>query len=230
MGQTQSDARLAARLLRGGVSLRHVRRALRELRDHRADLESRLVEQGRDRDSAAGEASQLLGDREALVAQMLARPELQSRVRRFAWLWFLVAPLPLVGVVGLIKVAFVVTSLEAVGLVSSQEVTSNLHPLTITVRVLLQWVAPAAVGLLLCHAAARRLVPAIWPVCTMAIVALTSSAISYVVAAAPGRNAVTTLGFGAHPLDWQRAIVLFCALAISYLLLRRAQLRNPGNA
>ena len=80
----RADARLAEQLLHGGVGLRHVRRTLREVRDHREDVQERLVALGRDPVSAALEARQVLGEQEYLVAQMTARPELRSRVRRFA--------------------------------------------------------------------------------------------------------------------------------------------------
>ncbi len=229
----QADAHLARRLLRGGVGLRHVRRTLRELRDHRADLVDRMVEQGQDRAAATCEARQLLGDRDALAAQMIARPELRSRARRFAWLLFVLGPMPMVAVMVFAAVAIVVivaVALEGVGLISTREIGSNPHQFTIPVRVLLQWMAPVLVGLLLCRAAARRLMPAIWPVCAMAIVALTSSATNYLVTASPGREALTTFSFALYRVDWQRAVVLFCALGIAYLLLLRVQLRKLGHA
>jgi hypothetical protein len=235
-----ADAHLARRLLRGGVGLRHVRRTLRELRDHRADLVHRMVEQGQDHAAATCEARQLLGDRDALAAQMIARPELRSRARRFAWLLFVLGPMPMVAVMAFAAVAIVVMAagaLEGVGLISTWVNGSNLHPPTITItiaaitiRVLLQWVAPVLVGLLLCRAAARRLMPAIWPLCAMAIVALTSSATIFIMTPSPGGNALVWLLFAPNRVDWQRAVVLFCALGIAYLLLLHVQLRNPAHA
>ena len=231
-----ADAHLARRLLRGGVGLRHVRRTLRELRDHRADLVDRMVEQGQDHAAATCEANQLLGDRDVLAAQMIARPELRSRVRRFAWLLFVLGPMPMIAVTAYAVAAIgvgVVVALESVGLISTREISlnlSNLHPLTIAVRVLLQWVAPVLVGLLLCRAAARRLMPAVWPVCAMAIVALTSGATWFFMTASPDGKPLVWLSLASNRIDWQRAVVLFCALGIAYLLLLRVQLRNPSHA
>ena len=233
-----ADAHLARRLLRGGVGLRHVRRTLRELRDHRADLVDRMVEQGQDHAAATCEARQLLGDRDALAAQMIARPELRSRARRFAWLLFVLGPIPMIAVMTFAVPAIgvmVAVALEGVGLISTREFGSNLHPFTITIadisfRVLLQWVAPVLVGLLLCRAAARRLMPAIWPVCAMAIIALTSSATSFFMTTSPGGKALAWLSFALPRVDWQRGVVLFCALGIAYLLLLRVQLRKPAHA
>lgn len=228
-----ADTHLARRLLRGGVGLRHVRRTLRELRDHRADLVDRMVEQGQDHAAATSEAHQLLGDRDALAAQMIARPELRSRARRFAWLLFVLGPIPMIAVMALAGViigVIVAVALESVGLISTRESYPNLHPVTIAVRVLLQWVAPVLVGLLLCRAAARRLMPAIWPVCAMAIVALTSSASNYFVTDSPGGKALTMLSFTLHRADWERAVVLFCVLGIAYLLLLRMQPWKPARA
>ena len=233
-----ADAHLARRLLRGGVGLRHVRRTLRELRDHHADLVERMVGQGQDHAAATCEARQLLGDRDALAAQMIARPELRSRARRFAWLLFVLGPMPMVAVMAFAVVVIVVmvaVALEGMGLISTREYGSNLHPFIITiadisVRVLLQWVAPVLVGLLLCRAAARRLMPAIWPVCAMAIVALNSSATNFFMTASPDGKALGWLSFTSNRVDWQRAVVLFCALGIAYLLLLRVQLRKPAHA
>jgi hypothetical protein len=235
-----ADALLARRLLRGGVGLQRVRRTLRELRDHRADLVDRMVAQGQDHAAATCEARQLLGDRDALAEQMIARPELRSRVRRFAWLLFVLGPMPMVAVMAFAAVAIVVmaaVALEGVGLISTWENGSNLHPPTITITiaaitisVLLQWVAPVLVALVLCRAAARRLMPAIWPVCAMAIVALTSGATRFFMTASPDGKPLVWLSLASNRIDWQRAVVLFCALGIAYLLLLRAQLRNPAHA
>jgi hypothetical protein len=231
-----ADALLARRLLRGGVGLQRVRRTLRELRDHRADLVDRMVEQGQDHAAATSEARQLLGDRDALAAQMIARPELRSRTRRFAWLLFVLGPMPMIAATAYVVAAIGVgvgVALESVGLISTREISanlSNLHPLTIAVRVLLQWVAPVLVGLVLCRAAARRLMPAIWPVCALAIVALTSSATTFFMTSSPGGKVLTWLALSTNRVDWPRAVVLFCALGIAYLLLLRVQLRKPDHA
>ena len=64
----------------------------------------------------------------------------------------------------------------------------------------------------------------------MAIVALTSGATHYFVAESPGGKAPATFILASTQVDWQRAVVLFCALGIAYLLLLRVQPRNPAHA
>ncbi len=221
-----ADAHLARRLLRGGVGLRHVRRTLRELRDHRADLVDRMVERGQDHAAATCEARQLLGDRDALAAQMIARPELRSRARRFAWLLFVLGPLPMVLVAGLMALLAATAIVELTGVGFLEAAASNTDLATIIIRLLLQWVAPTGVGLLLCCVATRRMVLAIWPVCATAIIALVSSSTRYFVSAVPGSKSANIHFFGGSFIEWQRAILVFCALGIAYLLLRRAQLRT----
>jgi hypothetical protein len=226
-----ADSALAGRLLRGGVALRHVRRTLRELRDHREDLVEKSRSCGRDREAALKEARGLLGNGDALAEQMIARPELRSRVRRLAWLLFLLAPVPLVCVMGLLLTAASVGVGVVVGVTPgfphAWVSPAAAEKLALAgVPLLLQWVAPLVVGWQLCRMAARRCMPTFWPVCAMAIVAF-SSGMSYF-----GKTGeVTTLTFGISTrfmtpwTDLVRISVLFCVLGVVYLRLRASQ---PG--
>ncbi|HUG72607.1 MAG TPA: permease prefix domain 1-containing protein [Steroidobacteraceae bacterium] len=219
----RAEARLAQRLLRGGVGLRHVRRTLRELRDHREDIVERMVNQGHDRAAARHEAHRLLGDPDSLVAQMTVRPELRSRARRFAWLLFVLGPMPMVCALGLLATLAAMVTLEGIGLATG-DYSADVE--LSTYMAMLQWVAPAAAGLLLCWAAVRREVAAIWPVCAVVIVALSSGAINY-----HDSGSMATLAFGLYPFDEQRAVVLFFVLGLAYLLLRgRLSRPRPNNA
>jgi hypothetical protein len=220
----RTEARLAQQLLRGGVGLRHVRRTLRELRDHRADLVDRLLAAGHERSVAERDARALLGDQDALVAQMIARPELRSRARRFAWLLFVLGPLPMVVLLSLLAILVGAVLFEGADRLLDLHL-SETQEVALT-RMLFLWMAPAAVGLLLCHAAVRRAVPAIWPVCANAIVALTAS-LTHVT----GTTRVTGIHFGIWPdLGQARVSALFVLLGVAYLLLRRAQLRRMEDA
>jgi hypothetical protein len=96
------------------------------------------------------------------------------------------------------------------------------------VPLLLQWVAPLAVGLQLCRMAAWRCMPAFWPVCAMAIVAFSSGMGYY------GKTGeVSTLMFGITPASMielsgvVRIVSLFCLLGLAYLRLRANQ---PGRS
>lgn len=223
MGEEQQDKHtdtgLATQLLSGGVGLRHVRRTLRELRDHREDLVQRMVGQGADPAAAGREAQGMLGDQRVLIAQMIARPELRSRARRFAWLLFVVGPVPMVFAVVLLLIlalAGMGVVLKAMGYPLFGRNDPDLE--IIFTKLVFQWVAPAIVGTLLCRAAIRRQMPAIWPAYALAMVAL-GSACTYIA----GVDRVTGIYIGWHPQQpgMMRAVTLFCACSVAYLLMRR---------
>jgi hypothetical protein len=216
----QADRRMAERLLRGGVGLRHVRRTLRELRDHRADLVARLMEQGYDQDSAARDARIELGDREQLATQMLSRPELRSRARRFALLVFLLGPVPMVCAGGLLALLAMEGILLAFGLTSPDARPTEVE--MSAVRVMLQWTVPVIVGLFLCRTAARRRLSDFWPACAIVLVALSSAATRFQAVVPPAGRPVTTLSFG-PPFDLPRTVLLATALGLTYLLMVRAE-------
>jgi hypothetical protein len=211
-----ADARLAGELLRGGVGLRYVRRALRELRDHRRDLEEHLMARGYDHATAASEAREMLGDLEHLVAQMSARPELRSRVRRFAWLLFVVGPLPMICVTGLLAILVAQLILMGSGVTLEHDAALEMT----LVRACLQWVAPLTVGLLLCRVAARRRMPPTWPICAISIAAAASGAIHYAT-----MGTMKTLFIAPYPTDPGRVATMLVALGLAYLAFRGRESR-----
>lgn len=83
---------LREKLLKAGIAPRHVRRYLRELDDHLADLTAAEREAGYDTADAAARARARLGEDGELAAAMLARPEFKSWAARWPWLIFGVAP------------------------------------------------------------------------------------------------------------------------------------------
>jgi hypothetical protein len=102
---------LGERLLHAGVAPRHVRRYLRELRDHYDDAIQEKLREGADRATAEESASKRLGEPDHLVESALAQPELLSWSRRWPWAVYIVAPLLL------FPAAFVATIFAMVGLV-----------------------------------------------------------------------------------------------------------------
>ena len=108
--QPQQFESLGERLLRSGIAPRHVRRYLRELRDHYDDAIQEELRKGADRAAAEESASKRLGEADHLVESALARPELLSWSRRWPWVVYIVAPLLL------FPAAFVATILAMVGL------------------------------------------------------------------------------------------------------------------
>jgi hypothetical protein len=151
----RADQRLAERLLRGGVRLRHVRRTLRELRDHRRDLVDRMMDAGQECVVAEREARAQLGDRDMLAAQMIARPELRSRARRFAWILFVLGPLPMIMLLAVLSILAGAALFEGPDSLWDPPVPGTLE--VALTRMLFLWVAPGTVGLLLCRAQLRGL-------------------------------------------------------------------------
>ena len=113
--QPQQLETLGERLLRSGIAPRHVRRYLRELRDHYDDAIQEELRKGAGRVAAEESAAKRLGEPDHLVQSALARPELLSWSRRWPWAVYIVAPLLL------FPVAFVATILVMVGLTPSTE-------------------------------------------------------------------------------------------------------------
>jgi hypothetical protein len=88
---------LGEELLRAGVAPRHVRRYLRELTDHLADLTEAQRAAGHGEEDARLRARALLGGNGELAAAMLAEPRLRSWAARAPWLVFgLLPPLTIV--------------------------------------------------------------------------------------------------------------------------------------
>ncbi len=101
---------LGERLLRSGIAPRHVRRYLRELKDHYNDAMQEELGKGADRATAEESAAKRLGEADHLVASALARPELLSWSRRWPWAVYGFGPLII------FPAAFVATILAMVGL------------------------------------------------------------------------------------------------------------------
>jgi hypothetical protein len=171
--------------------------------------------------AALREARHMLGDRAVLAAQMIARPELRSRARRFAWLLFGLAPLPLFVVAGILAMFAGAAVLEVAGFLGAPPLTAKQAMLL--GRPLLLWIVPCGVGLLLCWLAVRHWVGVAWPLCAVAIVAWCS-----------GLTTVTEnmIGFGMLPRfrsalpEYLRIVTLFGGLGATCLWWRHAQMRR----
>src|SRR4051812_35129133 len=83
---------LRERLLRGGISPRHVRRYLRELAEHHEDALQAELGKGIDLVAAREAAWARLGTEESLAQSVLERPELRSKAARFPALVFGLGP------------------------------------------------------------------------------------------------------------------------------------------
>lgn len=90
---SQPFSELRERLLRAGVAPRHVRRYLRELSDHLADLTAEEERAGRNLADARAAALARLGTIDDLALAMIEQPQFQSWSARVPWLVFTLAPL-----------------------------------------------------------------------------------------------------------------------------------------
>jgi hypothetical protein len=91
---------LRERLLRAGMAPRHVRRYLRELADHLADLSAEEEQAGRSPEDAQSAARARLGTVDELAQAMIQRPQFRSWCARAPWAMFSV------GALGLLAAAY----------------------------------------------------------------------------------------------------------------------------
>ena len=192
-------------LLKGGIAPRHVKRYLRELSEHLADLTAAQRDAGFDADDAAARARAALGPDAELASAMLKQRDFRSLSARFPWAVFSIAPL----VVMIIGTAFPVLLVGAFAKVAElltvvQHGTVEPHWLQITIRMLLETgnllAVPLAVLLMTVIVWRQRLSPAwlllsllvLWPLIFNASIEFPATA-----EIARKRGASLSLGAGA---------------------------------
>ncbi len=84
---------LATKLLKNGITARHVHRTVSELRDHYDDLVDSAVDAGANSRTARRLATRELGSMDEFVRQMASRRELKTWVFRYPQLAVVVYPL-----------------------------------------------------------------------------------------------------------------------------------------
>src|SRR3569833_1509433 len=101
---SEAFAGLEDRLLRGGIAPRHVKRYLRELTEHLADLTEAQRDLGHDQTDAAARARAALGPDAELADAMLKQRDFRSWRARFPWAVFGLMP-PLALILGFLLLA-----------------------------------------------------------------------------------------------------------------------------
>jgi hypothetical protein len=223
---------IAEQLLRGGVAPRHVRRTLFELSVHFEDLLQELRARGLSEAEAATEASARLGA-EAMVADVLVRPELKSWMRRRPLLAFALLPVAAyvaLFVIGLAALLVCVELAEKEAGVSLER-SDGLQTLAAAVLPGLAWFLPASVAAACCGIALARRAPLCWPIVGIALISLLGATTNAQLTLPPlvDRPAFGAgLGFSteAMVLPLFRAGATFLAVLLPYIWLRRAQLRR----
>ena len=207
---------LEERLLRAGVSPRHVRRYVGELTDHLADL--RAEEERAGRYGGEGEAAAVarLGSEEDLEAAMLGRGELRS--------WSAKAPWAVFGLGGLLSLGmlyFVACSILWSGwrifLPDSPTPFVRLEGLAVPyfgMGRLIYYGAPVFVGWGLGVIAARQRTKAAWPVAGI-VLACFSGAMAQVRVGAAG-----SVGLAIAPVSVTYLAGLMVVAALPYLVWR----------
>ena len=226
---TQRYQGLSRRLLRAGVAPRHVKRLIAELEAHFADLVAELRSTGVSQAESESQAAVRLGREDALVANILARPELKSWARQRPWLAFVLLPLLA------LPVQFVLSMLAAAGVVAfSTQVLglTALHPGAVHwvvggLEAFAVWIAPMVAAGAACLLALRYGAPLAWPVVGSALIALLGAATnaSFEWSAAVPRGALSA-GIGLQIPDVGlaralRAVVTLLIILVPFLWLRR---------
>lgn len=225
-------AGIAEQLLRAGVAPRHVRRTVFELSAHFSDLLDELRAHGCDEQEAASAAAARLGA-EAIVSEVLARPELRSWMRRRPLVAF--ALLPLAAYAGLFVIGIVVLLVgialaeQALGVSFAQ--SRGLQAFAAAVLPGLAWLLPAGVAATCCGIALARCAPPLWPLVGAAVICLLGATTNAQLSLPP---LVDRPQFGAGiGLDTQslalpllRAAASFIAVALPFLWLRRLRFRT----
>jgi hypothetical protein len=161
-------------LLAGGIAPRYVRRYLRELEDHLADLINAQRAAGYDETDAAIRARALLGNKTELAAAMLAQPGLKSLPARAPWLVFGVLPPLAIPALFMIAALPLVATANLHGMVGRNTIVApawfrDLAHITALIANLL--LAPGVAALLVWTATRQRLSWK-WPLLALILVAL----------------------------------------------------------
>jgi len=180
---------LRERLLRAGIGPSHVRRYVRELREHYHDLYRAELARGLPPKATEHAARTRLGSDDVLAESMLARPELRSIAARFPALVFGAAPL----LIWLALATLAVVALRSGG--AWYEVRSQV-PLDRLVRgveltcLAFVRVLPVLVSAGVFWSAMRRRSRALWPITGAAVVTLVAASIT--VSAVAGQVGLST--------------------------------------
>lgn len=178
---------LRERLLRGGVAPRHVRRYLRELRDHYDDALRAELATHADVARARQAAWARLGTEDTLAQSMLDRPELRSTAARFPRLVFGVAPA--LGWLGAPIVIAVALSLLPEALRRAVP-AADAARVMFTLLVVYTRLVPVLLGAALLTAAVDRRLRPTWPLAGVAVIDVLAGTLS--VYLAPGELGVTS--------------------------------------
>ena len=225
---------LRERLLREGVAPRHVRRYLRELADHLADLTAEEERAGRSRVDAESAALLRLGGIENLSRAMTEQRQFQSWSARAPWAMF--GCVPLCVLAGIYFVALLIlwtgwqiflpgadTPFGARG--AGPHRIFELANVYFQFGRMLYFGAPLFVGWGIALIAARQRFNAVWPVTGLVMIALIGCAarVHAIRPSVPGGVGHVSMGFGLGPSlegSLLYALVILSVTVLPYLIWR----------
>ena len=167
--------KLEDRLLRGGIAPRHVKRYLRELSEHLADLTQAQAEAGFGADDSAARARAALGPDAELADAMLKQRDFRSIGARFPWAVFGLMP-PFFLILGFLLVFISMVLIGVAGGVIVPDHKSHLpvpawyHWTASGMIFAANFLVTTALAFLLVWMARRQRMKPVWPLLGMAII------------------------------------------------------------
>lgn len=219
---------LSERLLREGISPRHVRRTVFELKGHFEDIVAELQASGLPQEQCRLEASRRLGSDDVIVSSMAAHPELKSRVRRWPWLAF--GFFPIVLFIALLALSsaplVVVATIARQYFVMDPQWGALIQKLGSSAMFLILCAVPLIAAGACCVIAESRRARRLWPITAVVIVALLGAATNAsFVWPTDGTQGQLGAGFGFSTETLMqyslRALVTMTVVLIPYFLYQR---------
>ncbi len=217
---------LEDRLLRGGIAPRHVKRYLRELTEHLADLTQAQSDLGYDAADAASRARAALGPDAELADAMLKQRDFRSISARFPWAVFAVLPPLLVSLAFFLLLPVMITLGHLGGAFGPKNklilpvpawFDGTMVALTFAANMLIG----TALAFLLARMAARQRMNMIWPLLSMALILILGVRASFHAGASGISFTLETLlvsyrGFGSSvfPFHWPIFLAQAAALCL----------------
>jgi hypothetical protein len=209
---------LRERLLRAGIAPRHVRRYLRELSEHLADLRGEEERAGKSRADAESAALARLGGVDALANAMIEKRQLQAWSARAPWAMFSAGPLACLAGAYLIACCILWTGWR----MFLPETKTPFVPVDglavfyFGIGRMIYWGAPVLVGWGIGVTAARQRLKATWPLVGLALIALVgcTAQVHAIRAAMPGGSGRVSMSLTIGPSFEENLGRLMYALAI----------------
>jgi hypothetical protein len=231
---------LRERLLRAGIAPRHVRRYFAELSDHLADLTAEEQTRGLPPTDARSAALHRLGTTDTLAQAMIAQPRLHSLSARAPWAVFGLTPLLLLATLWFLSLCllrlgwhlFMPEASTPFGSAFGPHSFFNPSNIYFQLDRSLYLGAPILAGWCMALTAARQRLKAIWPIFSLALLALLA-ATSHVQAnrlAIPSGLGHIRIDFALRPAAQNEYAMVVLLLALApYLLwkLRSHLIPNP---